>query len=277
MTLEGVRRAEKELGPFGLNLEIVHFDRYDNTGLLEAGRRILEEEFDGVLMAPLNEMESRLFLDRLNPDVPLVFFDTDLPGTSRLAFIGQDSLAGGRIAGRLMNLLTAEKSGSRVLILTPDTNNEHLHNRIQGFQESILREARLVRITIESDHDSASLYRILEKELASGSSGIFVTDASAHYAAEYVSRYTNMKMADHDFAIIGYDLVPENRRWLEEGLIDFLLTQRPDEQGYDGVSLLFRKIVLGEDPPEHVFTPIDIVTRENVIYFPGQQTKETSL
>ena len=290
LTLEGIRRAGGELTPFGLNLDILHFNRYDAEQFLQTGRRLIGGEYDGILMAPLREDESRSLLRHLDKEVPVAFFDTDLPGFPRMSYIGQDSYVSGQLAGRLMNLLvgsyTGVHTGADTLVLTPDAENEHLKRRFEGFRDVFTGSIRSIRISIESDHDKDALHRVLEREINSpsnsrhGTHGLFVTDASAHYAAEYLSAgptrtakngkrgkrgKTPGSRRPHCF-MVGYDLVEENRRWLEEGTIDFLLTQRPEEQGYDGINRLFRKIVLDEDPPEHIYTPIDIVTKENLGY-----------
>ena len=70
--------------------------------------------------------------------------------------------------------------------------------------------------------------------------------------------------------LAGFDLVPENRRWLEEGVIEFLLTQRPVEQGAECIQRLFRKVFENENGPRESYTPIDIVTRENLKYISAE-------
>jgi LacI family transcriptional regulator len=266
LTLEGIRRAEGDLSPFGLNLDILHFNRYDADQFLQIGRRLAGGQFDGILMAPLREDESRSLLRHIDKQIPVAFFDTDLPGFPRMSYIGQDSYVSGRLAGRLMNLLMGDNTGAGALVLTPDTENEHLNRRFDGFRDVFNGSVRSIRISIESDHDKDALHRLLEREIT-GTLGLFVTDASAHYAAEYLAAESGKASGDFPRCfMVGYDLVDENRRWLEEGTIDFLLTQRPDEQGYDGVNRLFRKIVVDENPPEHIYTPIDIVTKENLRY-----------
>jgi LacI family transcriptional regulator len=94
--------------------------------------------------------------------------------------------------------------------------------------------------------------------------GVFVVDASVHFSAEYLAQRFGDKNRP---GLIGYDLVPENRKMLAQGKIDFILTQRPVEQGYRAVMRLFRSVVLSEPIPIREFTPIDIVTQENDEYF----------
>ena len=69
--------------------------------------------------------------------------------------------------------------------------------------------------------------------------------------------------------MIGYDLVDENIRLLREGAIDFLISQRPGRQGYLGILVLYRHVVLNETVDRTIMMPIDIITRENRRPFPG--------
>ena len=67
--------------------------------------------------------------------------------------------------------------------------------------------------------------------------------------------------------LIGYDLLPDNVRLLKEGYIDFLISQRPEEQGYTGVITLFNKIFLNKDVVRKHYMPIDIIAKENLDYY----------
>jgi LacI family transcriptional regulator len=273
LALDGINRAARDLAPFGLCLETIHYDRYDASGFMRAGLGLVAEKFDGILMAPLLTEESQKLLAMLGQNAPVLFFDTDLPSTPRLSFIGQDSHAGGRLAGRLMNLLTAgQGSTAEAVLLMPDADNEHLRQRASGFIELFQGSTRSLRIAVESNHDLPALHAALGAAITPNTAALYVIDASAHYSAEYL----RLRAGSDGFkrqrpSLIGYDLVPENRLCLEAGEIDFLLTQRPDEQGYHGVNRLFRKLILDENPPDCIFTPIDIVTRENVAYLPAAQ------
>jgi len=46
--------------------------------------------------------------------------------------------------------------------------------------------------------------------------------------------------------LIRYDLIAENMHCPKEGVIDFLINQRPEIQGYQGIYTLYRHVVLTE-------------------------------
>ena len=278
LPLSGIRRAERDLADFGVSVTTHHFDRYLNGSFSAAAASLLSSAPDACILAPLVERESRAFLARLADSMPLVFFDTDLPQARRTGFIGQDSAQSGRLAARLLQMLTG--GAGRCIVVAPDAENHHLASRICGFSERFDHPPQIVRVSVESDQVVGALHASLQRSITSEVSGIFVADASVHYVAHYLckaapfmatasaSASATASAAERGPrpALVGCDLVPENRRWLERGLIDFILTQRPAEQGYRAVNRLFRAHVLSEQMPEHEYTPIDIVTQENLAY-----------
>ena len=91
--------------------------------------------------------------------------------------------------------------------------------------------------------------------------GIFVTNASTHYVAK------KLKSLNKKIYLIGYDLIDSNIHYLKEGAIDFLISQRPEHQGYQGIYSLYRSIVLREKVNKQIMMPIDIITKENIKYY----------
>jgi len=49
-------------------------------------------------------------------------------------------------------------------------------------------------------------------------------------------------------------------------VIDFLINQRPEEQGYMGINYLYKKLVLQETVESTHYIPLEIILKEN--YFP---------
>jgi LacI family transcriptional regulator len=54
---------------------------------------------------------------------------------------------------------------------------------------------------------------------------------------------------------------------LKNGVIDFLICQKPQEQGYRGIMALYHHLILDLKVADRYYMPIDIVTRENCAYY----------
>lgn len=273
LPLAGMQRAQRDLEPFGLTLTVLHYDRYDPESFQDIGRSLVDEKFDGILMAPLQADSALALMEKIPEHRPVMFFDTDLPGSRRTGYIGQDSHMSGRLGARLISMLAGGDAVNRppYLIIAPETRNEHLDNRIRGFKDGVAGETEILRVSVESNHNLTQFQRSLESKICKDVGGIFVVDASAHFTAEFLQEHQSGGQKTR-IPLVGYDLVPENCRWLEESHIDFLLTQRPAEQGYRGINRLFRKIFLEEECPGFEYTPIDIVSKENLTYLSEEET-----
>ena len=67
--------------------------------------------------------------------------------------------------------------------------------------------------------------------------------------------------------LVGYDLLPESVEYLKRDYIDFLISQKPEEQAFRGLSTLFNLVAFNREPEERQLLPIDIITRENLRYY----------
>jgi LacI family transcriptional regulator len=223
---------------------------------------VLEKKPDGIVFPPIMPNETRRFIAALEDRrLPYVFFDADIPGTAPLCVIGQDSLRGGYLAGRLMHLFTGTLTGP-VAVLDTHGEDYHITRRRDGFLK-YAREQRFTVVVWEySDFKGAELSKqeislFLRKN--PNLRGIFITNSSAHRIAEAVKNIRKKR----DFFIIGYDLIPDNHTLLREGFIDAIISQRPETQGRRALLDLYRHIVLGRGIAPRVEIPLDVYIKEN--------------
>ena len=93
--------------------------------------------------------------------------------------------------------------------------------------------------------------------------GIYTPNACTYQVAEYL---TDCGLQDK-VIVIGYDLDKENVSHLENGTIDFLISQRSELQGYESIFRLYKQVVLKENIESRVLMPWDIVTKENLQFY----------
>ena len=67
-----------------------------------------------------------------------------------------------------------------------------------------------------------------------------------------------------DYVRISVGTMQENRRLIEEGAIDFIISQNTEKQGYMGINTLYRHLVLKEPCISEILMPINIVMAENL-------------
>jgi LacI family transcriptional regulator len=92
--------------------------------------------------------------------------------------------------------------------------------------------------------------------------GIFVTSSKVYKVAGFLERH-NIR----DILLVGYDLIDENIKFLEKGIISFLIGQKPEEQGYNSIMTMFYFLMQNRTANKVNYSPIDIILKENIDYY----------
>lgn len=262
----GIQKAQAELLSHRVRVNFFFFDRYNEKSVLKTGQKLLRTSPDGLLAAPVLPEGFNRFMADLPPELPVVFFDSYLPGVKPLAFIGQDAFRSGLLASRLMSQ-TVHRNRGLVAVIKILPEDYHIAGRIEGFLQGSQGWSGLRPETLDlvGSWPAAQTGKYLEafyrkhRDLA----GIFVTNAMTHKVAEWWKRNSRQEK----IILIGYDPIPKNVALLKAGAIDFLISQQSERQGYEGIYALFRRVVLGEEVKREIMTQIDIITAENVDYY----------
>lgn len=266
LCLEGIHRAERDLAPYGTRLRVDEFDRYDRPAYRELLDDIVSTPCDGLLIAPVLPEELVPALAKIKGKIPYAFFDGSVEGAEPLAAIGQDAFAGGYLAGRMLSLLACRSQGP-LIALNAHAEDRHIELRIEGFMAyfrdragAAAREAREYSCFELARAESADSFLEGLFNGVSDIAGILVANSSGHLVADWLRR-TGRKQG---CALVSWDLVPDNLRSLREGGIDCLISQRPFEQGREGLQRLFRAVVHGEAGEGRVKVPLELYFKENL-------------
>ena len=64
--------------------------------------------------------------------------------------------------------------------------------------------------------------------------------------------------------VIGCGVTQKNIEYLKKGYLSFLLSERPDVQGYQSIKYVLEYILYGQHEQIIKHTPIEILIRENI-------------
>ena len=128
----GMSQAGKELESHNIKLKFFHFDRYSEKSFNQKCNQILKENLDGILISPVLINLTKEFLCRIPLKTPYIFFDSDLPDTKRITFIGQNAYQSGILAGKLMRILINDRGDIAIIRVMPE--DYHIIQRTLGFQ-----------------------------------------------------------------------------------------------------------------------------------------------
>ena len=264
----GVMKATEELGHFNLSVEHFYFDQFDEGDFAGLMERFPYGRIQGVLFAPVFKEESLSFIRRCEQEgIPLILFNSLLEEASVRSYVGQDAFQSGYVAAKLINYGMEPRRDVAIINLSSrKAHYEHIISREKGFrtffEERGDRLDLLVTIDLNGVEETRLNAHLEEAFRQYDIAGLFVTNSRVYKVAEFLAAKGMMNVR-----LVGYDLLPASIEYLKRDYIDFLISQRPEEQAYRGLQSLFYLVAFNREPETRQLMPIDIITRENLGYY----------
>ena len=260
---EGIISALSEIKNFGFQLTEFQFDQFQPETYKKAFYKLIESNPDAILIAPIFTKETKELVPLLDSkSIPYIFINVEINGLNNLTFIGQHSKKGGYLAAKMLYLLLPAATEIVVVELIKNSSNyAAIEDRISGFRtyfkekESNIKNNSLQIYSIDEIEKQLSDYLVNNPNIK----GIFVPSSKVSLIASVIEN-----LSKKDIKIVGFDTTPENIKYLKNETIDFLISQQPYKQGYNGVKVLFNYLQHQKKPKNSYYSPIEIVTKENV-------------
>jgi LacI family transcriptional regulator len=265
---EGIRKAMEELAHYDISLESIYFDPFSPDDFIERIKHIPYEQIDGVLFAPVFQEESLDFLKRCEQvQIPVVLFNSYMEGPSIRSFVGQDAYQSGYVAAKLIDYGMEPHRDVAVINMSARRDHyTHIISREKGFrsyfEEHSHRLHRLLTLDLHGADDRKMKASLDETCTQYDIAGLFVTNSRVYKVAQFLADRGTMNVR-----LVGYDLLPESIEYLKRDYIDFLISQKPEEQAFKGLSSLYNLVAFNRELEEKQLLPIDIITRENLRYY----------
>lgn len=264
--IEGAEAAREEVGRLGADVIVHKIDDFDAGEAIVAMHELKRRGCNGIAVVPVDDAKLKETVDELADEgIPVVTFNSDIDGSKRLCFVGQNTYQSGRAAAGLMaDILPAS---GKVLVISGYPAAYGHKNRTRGFQKefAMLREdiqVLDVQYAFDDNHMAEMITRRMLKEYED-LTGIYLAASGVQGVCKALEE---LGMEDK-VKIISNDLTAQNIQYLKEGKIRFLIGQDGYRQGYEPVMLLFEKIFDGKGPEkEFAYTEIVIKTRYNLAY-----------
>ncbi|HEC41280.1 MAG TPA: LacI family DNA-binding transcriptional regulator [Bacteroides sp.] len=265
--MNGINNACSELNHFRIEVKEFLYDQFDKNGFLEKSVELLESFPDAVIAAPVFNHETREFFDRCHEQsIPFISMNDNIRHPEQVAYVGQDPRQSGAVAAQLMKTGTNGQGKILVISIARDMDNyNHILNREKGFREyweKLNGSAVPEIITRAIPKDT---YNYIKRTIGgmfeefSDIRGIFVTNSRVYQVARFLHN-TEQK----NIMLVGYDLINPNIKYLNNDTIDYLISQKPHEQGYKALMTIFNALRLNKKPTPELLIPIDIICKENL-------------
>ena len=255
---------------FHINVEVIYYDRFNTETFVNQVNHCLSLNPDGVIVVPAQLEITRTFTDKLHErNIPFVMLDSYMPDLQPLSFYGQDSLASGYFAAKMLMMVAYNESEIAIVKQTKDGKvvSKQQENRETGFRTYMNDHFPKVKIT-----DVNLPLETGKHEYADILEDFFTQNPQVHHCITFNSKahivgkfllQTNRR----NVQIMGYDMVGKNAECLRQGSISFLIAQHAYMQGYACVETLFQAIVLKMEVDPINYMPIELLTKENVDFY----------
>lgn len=265
--MKGIETAAAEISQYGATVQQFFYDQDDSSSFQQQARKVLKAKPDGILLGPSFIEESVSFVQKCRQqEIPYVLIDSDLPVDGSLAYIGPNLNASGNLAAHLISYLVGKEDKILIVNISRELNDQHhLLKKEEGFR-NYFRIHRWDNQILKINANRTDP-RSVEKALADMFRAhdnirvVFVTNSRVSNVAAFIEKL------DRKVILVGYDFLNENIEYIEKGVIDFLICQKPLEQAYKGVMSLYQHLAAATPVEKITFMPIDIITRENYRFY----------
>ena len=261
--LAGIRNAENEFSPFGIDVSVKMPFSLEPTEQVSILNELELEGVSGIALFPLNDTMTKNKINQLvENNIAILTCNSRIEGTNEFCFVGQNHYKGGRTAaGLLMKLLPS--GGDIGMIISSSSLSCH-QDRSSGFKDKISESQFPIRILdIQENQDRKDDAFKITLEYCNHHpdiKGIYVTGGGIEgvgHALELLNLNTKVK-------VICHDLTPDSITLLNSGCVDFVIGQNPEQQGYQLVKTLFEYLVKKNIPTDNVEIPITIITQDSL-------------
>lgn len=265
-----IHRALYDFSKIRTEAKIFYYDQFDLYSCKEAYKQALEYECDAMIIGPTFRNETVQLSRALDErGIPYIFVDTLIPACNQLAFFGPDSRTLGFIEARLLSDIIAGDKDIAILHAVRSGNESSLQTivRKEGFFEyfdTISSRNKFIYANYYNQ-DIEQSWKEFDRLFASSDNigGAVLFNSRSYIFASYLEHH-----GIHDVKVIGCGVTGKNIEYLKKGHLSFLLSERPDLQGYQSVKYILEHILYGQHDRIVKYTPIEILIRENTDFLP---------
>lgn len=260
---KGMNRAQKEMEEYGIQIEIRTMKGYEvknQIQLIEA----MKDHINLLILQPINQPAIIAKINELTKEnIPVITINTDVEGSGRMCYIGNDYEKSGRTACGMLGILTG--GSANVGIITGSVKVLGHNQRIMGFREvyeKLYPDFRILEMC-ETNDDNKQGYdvtvRLLKRypEL----NALFVVAAGA----EGVCKAVEEAGRQDEIRIVAFDSTDGITQLVKKGVINATICQQPFTQGYKSTMVAANYLLSGIHPDkEKYITKSEIKIAENI-------------
>ena len=230
---KGFNQAAIDFLHYNVFIDKQYFNQFDVNSFIEVSRNILETDPDAVFLSPIFKSETLTFIHELNQrNIPFSFIDSEIADVNYRTYYGQNSFQSGYIAAKL--LLGSLPDKSQVLVIRTNrkgsVSNQTL-SRYNGFMKyiednNLQHKFNIINVEFKNNDEEANFNK-LENTLKNYNN---INAAITFNSKVYLLAKHLISLNQTNMLLIGYDLLKSNVQYPKEGVINYLIAQKPHKQ-----------------------------------------------
>lgn len=262
--LRGIEGAREELSPFGVEIAVEECLTDDPEESIQRLDTLVTRGVRGISLCAVNDfsIEAKV-ISLVEQDIPVITFNSDLPNSKRISFVGQNYEKSGRIAAELISKCTPRTG--RILAMCGNLEFDGHRKRLEGFGAR-MQELQFPNSQIEVMETYNDYYftcrRVTEVlERTPNLAAIYMANQSVPGCAQALKAAGKEK----EVRLVVHDLSHNTRALLQSGCVDFTISQDFYRQGYLPLKCLWELIHLGKQPEiDQTNTYISVICSQNM-------------
>lgn len=265
---DGILQQASLTDDYQVEVTILDFNMRNENEFKEKARAAIDLNPDGIIFAPVFQTESIEFsIDLDMRKIPYIYIDTVVNGTNPISYIGEDAFQSGRVAASVIDFGIAPDKDILMLNIAKNIGSmPHLAARNQGFLSYFMDGGRNTGLKIAVDISSTDFDTIdsrIQHVLKHNDVGaIWVSNSKSYIIAQYLERVDRK-----DIVLVGYDVYEKNIEYLRRNRINFLIAQRPAEQGRQALRAMVSYLAQRKMPQLTDYQRVEIVNAETLRYY----------
>ena len=216
-------------------------------------KKLLGGEYDGIAISPISPSLQTVLLGDVATNTTLLTFDSDVPVSRRLCFVGTDNYAAGRICGE--QIRRAVPDGGEVIVSLGNADKDNTQRRRQGLIDELLeRNYEPHRTTEAMDGELKGPKYTIVATLVDGSDPAKATELAAQalkdhpnvkcfagllsYSAPAILEAVDQAKQAGKVQIVGFDVPAKTLDAIEAGQIRSTVMQDQYGCGFHAVRIL---------------------------------------
>ena len=260
----GIHQAMRYIADSGFSLVECPLHSMTMQELLRVMQQQVEQGIDGLIIRAENTPEVSAAIESVAArGVQIVTYDADVPDSGRLCHVGQDLWRAGAIAAGVMARLV--RPPEHVLVVTGNLRMEAHKGRVDGFccrLEELGFPQDAYRV-IETNEMPALTRELIERAFRQDDRLHAVYMATQPISA-CIAGLRKVRAANkRTIHVVCNDLTPTAKRYLQEGLVDFVIGQAFYQESFRATQAMYRILMQGVRPRREIyFTDLSLISKE---------------